>query len=183
MKRCNSCGRTLSLDQFSKSGSTKDGVQTYCKSCNNERYRERPGPMREKYLVRRRADYQKNHDKIIEKSRAKYKAHPERSALASRKWLLKRRYGLTMERYDAMVKAQGGKCAICGGDPSGPLNGGVSLRLFVDHDHSCCTGKDSCGECVRGLLCSNCNLVLGQISDSLDWLIKAERYLTSGNVD
>lgn len=35
----------------------------------------------------------------------------------------------------------------------------------VDHDHKCCPGKTSCGKCVRGLLCGNCNSVLGRMRD------------------
>ena len=27
----------------------------------------------------------------------------------------------------------------------------------IDHDHRCCPGSESCGKCIRGILCSSCN--------------------------
>lgn len=65
---------------------------------------------------------------------------------------LAKAYGLTVEElqdmYDKRVH-----CAICGKEPSGRWG-----KLHVDHDHL--TGK------VRGLLCNECNLVLGLIKDN-----------------
>lgn len=60
---------------------------------------------------------------------------------------LRNRFGITPERYDEMLAAQGGACAICG---EGCASG---RRLAVDHDHA--TGE------VRGLLCMKCNTTLG----------------------
>ena len=55
---------------------------------------------------------------------------------------LKRRYGITQEQYDALLRSQGGKCGICKCLPG-------RKRLCVDHDHA--TGR------IRGLLCVRCN--------------------------
>lgn len=82
-----------------------------------------------------------------------------------------RKYGLTIDQYEAMEAAQGGVCAICGGLN---LNG---RRLSIDHDHSCCPGNRSCGECVRGLLCSKCNFILGNADDNAERLRAAASYL------
>ena len=44
---------------------------------------------------------------------------------------------------------------------------GTVAKLHIDHDHSCCVGKkDTCGQCVRGFLCMDCNIALGFLQDS-----------------
>lgn len=47
----------------------------------------------------------------------------------------------------------------------------------IDHDHSCCPDKISCGQCIRGLLCRMCNGGLGYFKDSPDALLRAFEYL------
>lgn len=74
--------------------------------------------------------------------------------------------------YDKLLAVQGGSCAGCGRTP-GPR----AKRLAVDHDHSCCPGKASCGRCVRGLLCHRCNDVLAHLRDDPEKLIRLARYL------
>lgn len=57
---------------------------------------------------------------------------------------LQRTYGITLDQYDLMLEAQGGRCAICP-RPAESMN----TRLHVDHDHK--------SQIVRGLLCFWCN--------------------------
>lgn len=83
---------------------------------------------------------------------------------------LKARYGVSKETYEAMLAAQGGRCAGCG-RPSSVFK----KRLCVDHDHL--TRK------IRGLLCGDCNIVLGKAGDRsnnlrrlVDYLEHYERY-------
>lgn len=86
------------------------------------------------------------------------------------------RYNITRDQYDALMARQGGGCAICGGTND---NG---TALHVDHDHSCCPDrKRSCGACVRGLLCEDCNRVLGMMQDDVKRLRKAADYLEGGD--
>jgi len=76
--------------------------------------------------------------------------------------------GLSTEGYAFMLQAQEHKCALCGAD---------GVPLLIDHDHTCCPGKTSCGKCVRGLLCRRCNTGLGFFKDDLDMLARAAAYL------
>ena len=89
-----------------------------------------------------------------------------------RKSDLYRRYKISLDYFEELLFAQGGACAVCGtGEPGG--RGSFS----VDHDHACCPGGKSCGECVRGLLCHHCNLMLGSARDSVTTLYSAIEYL------
>lgn len=84
---------------------------------------------------------------------------------------IRKLYGIGADRYAAILEAQGGGCAICGGaNESG-------RAMAVDHDHSCCSGSRACGRCVRGLLCSNCNMALGLFKDDPVRMTAAITYL------
>lgn len=123
--------------------------------------------MREKKNARSREHYATNREKDRAKNRAWFAANPE----YPREYALKQKYGLTSEEYEEMLLAQDGVCAIC---HKYCLTG---RRLAVDHDRSCCPGKKSCGKCIRGLLCSNCNQGLGKFKDSRDLLLAVLTYL------
>lgn len=47
--------------------------------------------------------------------------------------------------------------------------GGTRSAFAVDHDHACCNGGTSCGRCVRGILCSSCNMSLGHVESMIGW--------------
>lgn len=79
-----------------------------------------------------------------------------------RNQMYKMRYGITLEEYDAMLREQGGVCAICKKTDN-------SRELAVDHSHT--TGA------VRGLLCKQCNIMLGQIESAPGILDSAKEYL------
>ena len=84
---------------------------------------------------------------------------------------MRRDYKLSSEQYDAMAAAG---CGICG-----VLMSGGCRRLAVDHDHACCPGSQTCGGCIRGLLCDRCNRGLGLLGDSAARLRSAAAYLDS----
>lgn len=73
-------------------------------------------------------------------------------------------YNITEEKYYEKLSEQNGVCAICNKECE-------KGRLSIDHDHI--------GGNVRGLLCRNCNLGLGNFKDSVDFLENAVLYLNS----
>lgn len=73
---------------------------------------------------------------------------------------IKKKYGLSLSEYDAMVSDQAGHCKICNE---------TGHKLNIDHCHI--TGN------VRGLLCTRCNTGLGKFKDSPDLLREAIAYL------
>jgi len=88
----------------------------------------------------------------------------QRDPAVHRRKNLKRYYGITPEQYEAMRQAQNGQCGICG----------KQVTLSVDHNHK--TGK------VRGLLCRNCNFLIGAAKESPSSPIKAIKYLQASRL-
>ena len=84
-----------------------------------------------------------------------------------------KRFGLTPEQYIDIANAQNNLCKICGSEEK------AGRRLSVDHDHSCCHGQNSCGKCIRGLLCTRCNKTLGMTKDNKELLSKMIDYLST----
>lgn len=80
------------------------------------------------------------------------------------------RYRLEGAQYDAILEAQGGVCAGCH-QPFG------DSPPCVDHDHSCCPGDRSCGDCVRGILHRECNTAAGMLGDDPEKLRAIADYL------
>lgn len=77
--------------------------------------------------------------------------------------VLREKYGIGINQYQAMYEDQDGKCYLCGSTQD--------RNLAVDHCHS--TGR------VRRLLCSMCNQALGLFKDNADILKKAALYVES----
>jgi hypothetical protein len=69
----------------------------------------------------------------------------------------------TPEGWDKAYEEQGGVCAICGHDSTD----GKSLHSDHDHEH----------KIPRGLLCNECNLMLGKARDNPFILEAAAKYL------
>ena len=109
--------------------------------------------------------YYQKECKICNRERKYRWHHTEAGKLSSANTKLKRRFGITLEQYEDMLKEQGGRCMICGA-----IKSTLNHKLAVDHDHK--TSK------IRGLLCKSCNLGIGNFLDSPVLLQNAISYLT-----
>lgn len=149
-----------------------------CTQCWEEK------PEEEFYLER--GTHRKAACKECEKARVR-RYHAERPGLSSersrrfreknprydRERLLVKHYNITIEQYDLLLEKQNGVCAICFQECKS------GRELAVDHDHSCCAGKTSCGDCVRGLLCTKCNTAIGLLDYSVNRMQSAITYVTN----
>jgi hypothetical protein len=133
MKYCSKCKTDKSYSEYWKNKTTIDGYQSWCKPCwYNKTIEKLSGDTREKYLRMRKNGH------------------------------LKRKYNITLEEFEIMLKKQNGVCGIC--------KTKTKLKsLAVDHNHT--TGQ------IRGLLCENCNRGLGMFRDNTDFLQQAIKYL------
>ena len=112
-----------------------------------------------------------------DRRKQRYRDNPEREKSAMKSYHLRKNFGISEEQYKYLLESQGGVCLICK-SPDSKMRG---ARFAVDHDHRCCPGQKTCGNCIRGLLCHPCNRLLGQAGDDPDTLIKAAGYLLSYN--
>jgi hypothetical protein len=102
--------------------------------------------------------------------RAKHKKHrqenPEKNSQNVRRSL----YGISPEEYEAKVRKQGNRCAICRREEQIICKKtGRPYSLSVDHDHKTLKNRD--------LLCQRCNRALGLFQDSPTILEVAAEYL------
>jgi len=143
---------------------TKDKRSVYYHS-NKERFaaqrHERYMVNRESELAQDREYYQKHKEEKRQKSRIRYAGAQE----ANWERGIRRNYGLSPEKYAGLLMDQGGVCKICGAASPG----GRRQRFCVDHSHE--TGE------VRGLLCGQCNSLLGHAHDDRSVLASADLYL------
>lgn len=143
LKSCTVCKQTKPIEEFGRRGGQTrfaHHVKSRCKLCERDQARE----------------YKRK--KALE------------DPLASRKYWLNYKYGLSLEDYGTMLLEQNGVCAICEQPETYiDVRSGKIRPLVVDHCHT--TGR------VRGLLCNNCNAALGQVQDNKDTILKAIVYL------
>ena len=115
--------------------------------------------------------YQRNKERMQEKSKKQYAANKEEIRAKAKVYyqnnphkkkeqVLRYKYGISLEDWQTMFDNQNGCCAICGKKTD---------KLVVEHNHD--NGK------VRGLLCNKCNSALGFVFEDKNILENMKSYL------
>lgn len=133
-----------------------------CKSCYNKWLMDNNSDYAEKQRKNCRDWHQKYKDKKKEYNK-KYRV--KKDPIYNRLRTL-RRYGITLDEYNFILKKQNGVCAIC----SSPSKEGKNLH--IDHCHE--TGV------IRGLLCFRCNFGLSYFGEDANRMKRAYKYLENG---
>jgi len=76
-------------------------------------------------------------------------------------------YGISVDEYEAMLRKQDNRCAIC----RRVFGTDKNTKPHLDHDHS--------SGWVREIVCNTCNFGLGHFEDDIERLQRAVEYLIS----
>ncbi len=165
-KLCSKCNQEKEISLFWAKKTSKDGLDTYCNNCRKIVQKKWLDDNREKRKKAQSNWYLKYRTIITENKKKREKENPEKTKIQRRKhyrkYILKKRYGITEDIFNQMVLKQQGKCAICDKDFKNSFP-------VVDHNHN--TGK------IRGILCHRCNLHLGYYEKDKTFHNKANKYL------
>lgn len=152
-KICNTCGETFIAEKY---------LYGKCRPCANKAtnatraIRMSNPEYRETYNAKQR----------------EYKKRKPRSYAKRKEQWLRYKYNMTQQDYDNLLESQNGVCAICKQVCKS------NKMLAIDHDHNCCPGDKSCGQCIRGLLCANCNGAIGMLQEDPIIIKRAMEYIS-----
>jgi hypothetical protein len=153
-------GKNLIPSKFCRRGHDRAIVGRYtdghCKACRKIEQKKN----RKTRLMRARK-YKQMHVKEMQEYQRKW---AKKNKIRVKESQLRNCYGITLEEHDRMLTQQKERCLGCNKHQSD-----LKKILGVDHDHK--TGK------VRGLLCDDCNQVIGRAKDDVKILKRLIKYL------
>ena len=157
MPICKVCSKDLNINKFSSSfkmnskGERIEYKDSTCMVCRRKKYLDKPG----KRDIHKKGSSNWYHNNPLKAKEQRLK-----------------KYGITLSEYNAFRENQKYCCAVCGTHETEVAQGrakSTDHALHVDHCHT--TGK------VRGLLCTNCNTILGKCYDNPKILENAIKFL------
>ena len=173
-RMCKGCGSPKPLSEFTVRIYRPDRYRGfhYCSVCRRKyyvRYSTKNNP----HTRKRMKAYVRTHKRQIRKTARIWNVTNIDSVRKhQRKYVTGTKHGITPGKKSAILAEQDNRCPICGTVKPSKL-----MRDWpIDHDHVCCPKSRSCGKCVRGVLCTRCNIELG-VYEKLKKNPAVERYL------
>ena len=188
-KTCSKCKVSIPLTEFSKDSKAADGLRRYCKECAKKCDKERSAERKRK-LESGELKYpsEKKCSKCnLTKKKEEFRLNSRNSdglnsycTRCQSLYHIRSKYGLNEEEYLAMHENQKGECEICKEEILLFLKGIDVRAAHVDHAHVQGFKKmkaEDKKKHVRGMLCRNCNLMVGYAKDNPKMLRAAAHYL------
>jgi recombination endonuclease VII len=153
-RRAQRARRRMSIDPAAEWHGSTNGYVNHCCRCEPCRtaYRDYINEWRKRPHVAERI-----------RARAREMAKQPKTVLRKKAT----QYGIDVETLEVHLSAR--VCFACGAE---------DVELAIDHDHACCPStRKACGDCVRGLLCHDCNKALGLVKDDIARLRALIAYL------
>jgi hypothetical protein len=148
-RTCKICKEYKDISNFQPSG-------YQCNSCRAEKQRA--------YWASLPIEIRRKRQMGLEAQKRYRENNLEKTKKIAREGHIRRKFGLTVEEYNAISFSQNEVCAIC------QQKCDTGYNLAVDHNHK--TGK------IRGLLCKNCNTSIGLLKEDIKVLENAIIYLS-----
>ncbi len=82
---------------------------------------------------------------------------------------LRKRYGITLVQWNALIEAQRGLCPVC----NEPLDMNRTRAIHTEHDHTT--------KVIRGITHAPCNTALGRLGDDVAGLTRALVYVSGAS--
>jgi len=144
MRQCTKCKKEFpeNSEHFKPNKKYRNGLTTWCIICIRQ------------HNTKNKRDIRNRDEESKAKARQYAKEYRKKNKELYRSSQMKSIYGITLEEYNKMFEKQKGLCAICG-LPETHKNMHGLKGLSIDHNHA--------SKKVRGLLCNNCNLAIGQL--------------------
>lgn len=174
---CVRCSEFKEANLFHTRRDTSTGLSSWCKPCALEyaRHRRLTNPdYRERDLANSKARNAKRREdpELLRADRERKKNDAARKRKESPLQGRLKTHHISLQTYQDKMLEQNMACGVC----RKPFV--LDRSLHIDHDHSCCDrAKGSCGNCFRGLLCNNCNTMLGHAKDNIAILAAGIEYL------
>ena len=127
-------------------------------------YKKRRQKLRRENYRKNKQHYDEYDEMWRQNNQDKVRKYVERSRSHRASRHLQRKFGITIEEYNTLLESQNQRCAICQRHKSE-----FKRALHVDHSHD--------NKRIRGLLCVNCNQMLGHSMERIENLQRGIEYL------